>query len=455
MNAFTPGWPVLMTIRCGGDSFTSSSSSSPLPSGSIRSSSSSAGAARQRVSRFGQAYPRTQRNGPRWRRNSAMPVLKPSSSSTISTDATKIPPLRPSPENTRIVSRHSNPWCNAESCSPALWNGNVPGYLIAHAEPPDYVVLDADAGAAHALGSSLQAIHGANLLTLLDASIALGPLRETIRDAVRSNEACNALVRVEADTRILERQITAVPSSDHGPQIRIIFSEDALRENGPPRLDAIVDAISHEFRSPLNAALTWASLLELDPAPATVEKAAAVIRESVKTQARLIDDLIEVSRTDARANAIDAPSVDLGELLVRSMIDARAFLPPTIAADTVVPNGQHFVSGDATRLERVIHHLIRNASSAMSGVGAIVATLIRRDNDLLVDVTDHGLGMSADQISRTFRSFWRADRQRGGAGVGLGVVRTIIAQHGGCVCARSAGLGRGSTFTFTLPIQRD
>ncbi len=334
----------------------------------------------------------------------------------------------------------------------------VSGYLIAAADSPDYIVVDADGAAADLLDVPLETVRGASLLTVIASNATLRPLRASLQAAVRTSAACNALIRFVADERLVERRICVVPPPNgEASQLRMTFSAvtPARSADEPAQLDAIVDVISHALRSPLNTTLTWASLLELDPSPATVEKAGAVIRENVKTQARLIDDLVDVSRADTRISASDAASIDVGELLRRTVADARAFLPPNVIVDTAVDRRDHRVPGDPDRLGRVIHHLLRNAANALPDGGTVVATLVTDTDCLTVDVADHGIGMSAAEISQTFRPFWRADRRRSGAGLGLGVVRTIVAQHGGCVCARSTGIGFGSTFTFTLPIRRD
>jgi len=333
----------------------------------------------------------------------------------------------------------------------------VSGHLIAAAESPDYLVIDADMAVAELLGLPLDSVLGASLLAVIETNAALRPLQCSLHAAVRTHAACNALVRLASDEHVVERRISVAPSSS-GDALRLNITLSPMTPersaDQPAQLDAIVDVISHALRSPLNTTLTWASLLELDHSPATVEKASAVIRESVKTQARLIDDLVDVSRADTVRRPSDAPPIDMGELLIRAAADARAFLPPNVAVDTVVDRGNHRLPGDPDRLERVVHHLLRNAANALPDGGTVVVTLVTDSDRLTVDVADNGIGMSAAEVGQTFRPFWRADRRRSGAGVGLGVVRTIVAQHSGCVCARSAGIGLGSTFTFTLPTRR-
>ncbi len=330
------------------------------------------------------------------------------------------------------------------------------GYLIADVSTPDPVVIDVDATAARILDASVGAIRGADLPTAFGA---LGPLRDTMCDAIRSNDSCSAFVPLGADTYIGERQILFVSSPNEPPsEVRVAISQrdasTARREDVIP-IEAVVDLISHEFRSSLNGTLIWASLLEMDQAPATVAKAAAIIRDSVRTQARLIEDLIDVSRDSGRPAPIEAQTVDMAELLATSIGDLQGSLQRDVAIEIAVTDTPHAVSGDPARLERVVQHLVRNAANAMPDGGIVGIRLSRRADSMVVDVIDCGIGIDREQISLTFRPTWRPNRQRRGAGLGLSVVRAIVAQHGGCVCARSAGLSRGSSFTFTLPIQRD
>jgi signal transduction histidine kinase len=123
--------------------------------------------------------------------------------------------------------------------------------------------------------------------------------------------------------------------------------------------------------------------------------------------------------------------------------------------DTVVDRGNHRLPGDPDRLERVVHHLLRNAANALPDGGTVVVTLVTDSDRLTVDVADNGIGMSAAEVGQTFRPFWRADRLDAAgpvlASVSFGRSSRSIAA---ALCARSAGIGLGSTFTFTLPTRR-
>ncbi len=328
--------------------------------------------------------------------------------------------------------------------------------LIARMEDLEYRIVEASAQSSLIFDTTADAVLGANLLEVLDHRGGLGPLRATICDAVASNEACNAYVRTVVDGQLTERNVAVVPAAPEPNQraIRatIADGDHMLTEGQPQSLDAIVSVISHELRSPLNATYTWASLLELDPKPATIERAIGVIRESVRTQTRLIDDLIDVSRGPSPASA---NAIDLSALVAQSVAAVRASLASTINVDAKASKPL-IVPGDEVQLGRVIRHLVTNAAAAMRENGGSVGIDVTHDaGHALVTVSDAGHGLTSAQIVDTFRPFSRNERRFGGAGLGLAVVRTLVARHGGSVCARSAGPGLGATFTFSLPLRHD
>ncbi len=130
-------------------------------------------------------------------------------------------------------------------------------------------------------------------------------------------------------------------------------------------------------------------------------------------------------------------------------------MPAEIALDIFAASQPCVVDADADRLQRAIHHLLRNAANAMADGGTIATTVVVDTDHVRVSVADQGVGMSNEQITNAFRPFRRTNRGNGGAGLGLAVVWTIIGQHGGSVCASSRGAGCGSTVTFSLPVMRD
>jgi len=332
----------------------------------------------------------------------------------------------------------------------------VSAVVIALAAPPDCAVVDANADAARLFDTTLPAMRGASLVALLAEAGVLGPLRNTICSALVANGACSARIHFAGGAYANDREITVIATREHAsPHLQVTVSErdsDAALNEFDLAPEAIVDVISHELRSPLNATLVWATLLEMDDAPTTVKKASAIIRDNVRAQARLIDDLVEVSRAPTQVMPADARRIDIAELVAQTLTEAREYVAANIVLDSA--GRCCAVDADPGRLQRALHHLLRNAATAMPDGGTISTAIVSSGDSVCVTIADQGAGMTSEQIANAFRPLRRTDRS-GGAGLGLAVVWAIIRQHGGSVCVSSRGVGLGSTVAFSLPIACD
>src|SRR5262245_21077223 len=322
------------------------------------------------------------------------------------------------------------------------------GVLVASCESPCTVTY-ADVAALATLAQPRDAIVGQDLFSVLGAN----GLSTMLSAAVARNEACHVrLPLADVDGARCERRVTLTPldAADTPPQTLVTIEDVAFATE--TRLDprgtaAIIDLVSHELRSPLNSALTWVSLLEIDRTPKTLDRAVNVIRQSIQTQASLIDDLVEVGRAN-RQQALDVEPADL-QVLIGETVDAvRDALPERTTIDFTTDGAQFSTSADTTRLKRAVRHLLDNAVKFMPRGGAITAELRAVDGAAHFEVRDEGVGLSADDIARTFSLFWRAQPKLRGGGLGLGVVHTVVSRHKGTVCARSAGVGKGAAFAI-------
>jgi signal transduction histidine kinase/CheY-like chemotaxis protein len=225
--------------------------------------------------------------------------------------------------------------------------------------------------------------------------------------------------------------------------------------------DEFLGTLSHELRSPLSAIRTWTHLLrrgKLD-APKTA-RALETIAESAKSQAQLIEDLLDVSRIIAGKLRVDPRPVELSETVhaaldtVRLAADAKE-----IEIDAVLDPIPAVVSGDPGRLQQVIWNLLSNAIKFTARGGRVTVGLVRVGSDAVIRVTDTGQGIRPDFLPYLFERFRQADssstRAHGGLGLGLAIVRHIVELHGGVVEAESAGEGRGATFTVRLPLMAE
>ena len=232
---------------------------------------------------------------------------------------------------------------------------------------------------------------------------------------------------------------------------------EELRE-ADRRKDEFLAMLAHELRNPL-APIRNAVQILLSEDPAVREKARLMIGRQVKHIARLVDDLLEVSRITQRKVALQSAVVRLGAVLDSALEVARPFMQEKRQALTLsVEPGELWLDVDAVRLSQVIGNLLHNASKFTPPGGAIELAVRVREDVLEIVVADNGEGITADVLPKVFDLFTQADRTlertQGGLGIGLSLVKGLVAMHGGTVKAESAGRGQGSRFTIRLPLAR-
>ena len=242
-------------------------------------------------------------------------------------------------------------------------------------------------------------------------------------------------------------------------------AELLVREREANRLkDEFLATLSHELRTPLNAILGWTKLLRGKALPAdAVDRALEKVERNAQAQARLVEDLLEVSRITTGKLRLDVRAFDLAALAgtaidsIRPTAEARG-----ISIERKFDAPSLPTAGDPDRLQQVIWNLLSNAVKFTPTGGAVTVSL-RRSGDIdELSVTDTGIGIDQGFLPNVFETFRQADasatRAHGGLGLGLSIVRHLVEIHGGTVAASSGGSNRGSTFTVRLPVrdpQRD
>ena len=216
--------------------------------------------------------------------------------------------------------------------------------------------------------------------------------------------------------------------------------------------DEFFALISHELRTPLTSITGWSALLERTSDPATVAEAARAIASSAAVQARLIDDLLDVSRIMTGKFAITEANTDLHAVVeetVRGMRPAAAAQGVSVRT-TLEPSV--IVHGDAARLHQVVANLLSNAIKFTPSGGLIEIRLTRDGSFAVVEVCDTGEGISPPFLPYVFERRSQATSRRfAGLGLGLAIVKHIVELHGGTVAAASRGEGKGATFTVRIP----
>jgi PAS domain S-box-containing protein len=221
--------------------------------------------------------------------------------------------------------------------------------------------------------------------------------------------------------------------------------------------DEFLATLSHELRTPLNAILGWVRILRrgaLDEPKRT--HALAVIERNADMQARLIEDLLDVSRIMVGQLRLQYEPVDLRTVIASALDAVRpAFDNKSLQVSTVIDVASP-VNGDAARLEQVIWNLLTNAAKFTPPNGHVALRAHEDGPVVRIVVSDSGQGFAASFKPQMFEPFTQADasfsRPHGGLGVGLTIVRQLVEAHGGRVDADSAGAGRGATFTVLLPL---
>jgi signal transduction histidine kinase/CheY-like chemotaxis protein len=248
---------------------------------------------------------------------------------------------------------------------------------------------------------------------------------------------------------------TALRARERQYQIRRHLAE--LRE-ADQRKDEFLATLGHELRNPLSPLLTSLELLRLsattDP---VVSRVVGVMQRQASHLIRLVDDLLEVSRITRGLIEVQREPVDLVEVIAAAVETSR----PVIEASEhrLIVDDVHeplTVLGDSVRLTQVFANLLNNAAKYTDPGGTIEVRFRQTHRTVFVSVRDNGIGIEHGNLSSVFDMFTqvsRSDRRtQGGLGIGLTLVRSLVALHGGAVTASSDGPGLGSTFEVRLPL---
>jgi PAS domain S-box-containing protein len=222
--------------------------------------------------------------------------------------------------------------------------------------------------------------------------------------------------------------------------------------------DDFLANLSHELRTPMNIIIGWAHLLR-NGALSDEQKvrAAEAIERAARSQAQLIEDLLDVSRIVTGKFRMEMQDVKLGSIL-KSAVDSLRLVASTkqILVTLTQEGPETVIRGDPDRLQQVFWNLLSNAVKFTLANGCIDVRMHSSESEVIVTVTDTGVGISSDFLPHVFDRFRQADststRQHTGMGLGLAIVRHVVELHGGTVRAESAGENTGSSFIVTLPL---
>jgi signal transduction histidine kinase len=249
---------------------------------------------------------------------------------------------------------------------------------------------------------------------------------------------------------------------EHAAQCQTLLDQERTARASADNVNALKDEflaiVSHELRSPLTSIAGWAHILRRGASAEDLDKGLEVIDQSVRLQAKLIEDLLDISRiTSGRL------SIDLQPVEPRGFIDAavEAVRPAAEAKDIhirkVLDLSAGPVSGDAGRLQQVMVNLLSNAVKFTPEGGRVEVRVQRCEEHAQISVSDDGMGIPAAFLPHVFDRFRQADtsihQRHGGLGLGLAIVKHLVELHGGSVTAASPGEGQGATFILRLPLR--
>jgi signal transduction histidine kinase len=262
-------------------------------------------------------------------------------------------------------------------------------------------------------------------------------------------------LRAEENLRLAKEQLESQVSA-LGELVASEQSTRAEAETANRMKDEFLATVSHELRTPLNAIIGWTHMLRrgvLDKD--THARALETIERNAKSQAQLVEDILDVSRLISGKLRLEKVAVDMASVINEAVDSLQlAANSKNIRLHLRLDPAVQFVRGDANRLRQAFWNLLSNAIKFTPEGGRVDICLERRDSQVVISITDTGQGIHKEFLPYVFEKFRQADgastRRHKGLGLGLALVKHLVELHGGTVAVASEGEGRGATFTIEL-----
>lgn len=220
--------------------------------------------------------------------------------------------------------------------------------------------------------------------------------------------------------------------------------------------DEFIATVSHELRTPLTAILGWSRILVDECQSDLLQEGLRTIQSCASAQAKLIDDLLDVSRIMSGKMRLSIRTIDMAEVVRAGVDSVRPAAEAKGVEVTLHLDDQLRVSADPDRLQQIVWNLVSNAVKFTPRGGRVDVRLRRIDSKAVLSVQDSGEGIDSDFLPHVFDAFRQADASKArvhkGLGLGLSIVSNLAQAHGGTVGVSSAGKGQGATFSVALPI---
>jgi len=230
----------------------------------------------------------------------------------------------------------------------------------------------------------------------------------------------------------------------------------ALKENDQ-RKDEFLATLAHELRNPLAPIHNGLQLIRMSDDPTTMHQVCDMMDLQVNNMVRLIDDLLDISRVSLGKINICKDNFPVENIIISALTVSQLNIKnkkQQLSFD--ITDGSEYIFGDLTRLSQVLVNLLNNASKYTPEGGLINLLVFRENSRIVIEVSDNGIGIDANMLTKVFDIFTQVDfssgYSQGGLGIGLSLVERIVKMHQGSIEAKSEGLNKGSTFRLSLPL---
>lgn len=237
---------------------------------------------------------------------------------------------------------------------------------------------------------------------------------------------------------------------------RQVQDRDALNESARQK-DHFLATLAHELRNPLAPLMNGLQLLDMDGlAPEVLDNTRGMMQRQLDQLVRLVDDLLDMSRISRGNLELRTEQLDLAKVLSMAMETSKPLIDRNgHQLELRVEPGVFPVHGDSTRLAQIISNLLNNAAKYTPSSGVITVGLAAENGNAVLSVSDNGIGIASGELDRIFEMFTQVDASlqgAGGLGIGLNIAKRLATLHQGTLEVRSEGRGKGSCFTFSMPM---
>jgi PAS domain S-box-containing protein len=294
----------------------------------------------------------------------------------------------------------------------------------------------------------------------LQLSMTISPIMDASGHVIGASKVARDITERKKAEEALKKAMEEAETANR-ERLQLLDSEREARsqaERASRMKDEFLATLSHELRTPLNAVLGWANILRLGKRQGEeLIQGLDIIERNARIQAKIIEDLLDMSRIISGKVRLDAQWIEFAAVLNESIETLRSTAQAKgVRLQAMLDLFAGPIFGDPSRLQQVFWNLLNNAIKFTPKDGKVEVLLKRAGSEVEVTVVDTGEGIAPGFLPYVFDRFQQGDasttRRHGGLGLGLAIVKELVELHGGTVRVESEGLGKGATFTVRLPL---